>query len=154
MREGEIEKREAAVVAHEKELAAEAATVKKRQVALIDDPVRYGLVASLNRPGGNITGAVFFNVALVGKRPELLRDLVPAAASVAFVVDPNNPETEHETRDLQAAVRALALRFDVLSPKDEDEFETAFAKLAQQRTDAPHLCGPNSTLGGLLLFVC
>jgi ABC-type uncharacterized transport system substrate-binding protein len=117
-------------------LAAKAATTTIPVVFVSgDDPVRYGLVASLNRPGGNITGAVFFNVALAGKRLDLLRELVPAAASVAFVVDPNNPETEHETRDLQAAVRALALRLDVLSPKDEGEFDTAFAKLAQQRTD-------------------
>jgi putative ABC transport system substrate-binding protein len=101
-----------------------------------NDPVRYGLVASLNRPGGNITGAVFFNVELAGKRLGLLRELVPATASVGFVVDPNNPETEQETQDLHAAARELALRLNVLSPKDEGEFETAFAKIAQQRTDA------------------
>jgi putative tryptophan/tyrosine transport system substrate-binding protein len=65
-----------------------------------------------------------------------LRELVPTAALVAFIVDPKNPETEHETRDLQAAVRALALRLDVLSPKDQGEFDTAFAKLAQQKTEA------------------
>ncbi len=118
-------------------LAAKAATTTIPVVFVSgDDPVKYGLVASLNRPGGNITGAVFFNVGLAGKRLELLRELVPTAALVAFIVDPKNPETEHETRDLQAAVRALALRLDVLSPKDQGEFDTAFAKLAQQKTEA------------------
>jgi ABC-type uncharacterized transport system substrate-binding protein len=117
-------------------LAAKAATTTIPIVFVSgDDPVRYGLVDSLNRPGGNITGAVFFNVGLAGKRLELLRELVPATVSVALVVDPNNPEAEHETRDLQAAVGALALRLAVLNPKDEDELDTAFATLAQQRTD-------------------
>ena len=117
-------------------LAAKAATTTIPVVFLSgDDPVRYGLVDSLNRPGGNITGAIFFNVGLAGKRLELLRELVPATVSVALVVDPNNPEAEHETRDLQAAVGALALRLAVLNPKDENELDTAFATLAQQRTD-------------------
>jgi putative ABC transport system substrate-binding protein len=118
-------------------LAAKAATTTIPVVFVSgDDPVRYGLVESLNRPGGNITGAVFFNVALAGKRLELLRELIPGAASIAFVADPNNPEVEHETRDLQSAVRGLALRLDVLSPNNESEFEATFANLAQRRTDA------------------
>jgi putative ABC transport system substrate-binding protein len=118
-------------------LAAKAATTTIPVVFVSgDDPVKYGLVASLHRPGGNMTGAVFFNVALVGKRLELLRELIPAAASVGFVLDPNNPEAEHETRDLAAATRALALRLDVLNPNDEGEFDATFAKVAQQRTDA------------------
>ena len=112
-----------------------------------DDPVKYGLVASLNRPGGNITGAVFFNVTLVTKRLELLRELLPSAASFAYLVNPNNPETEHETKDLQVAARALGLQINVLSINKERDFESVFARLVQQRSDALVVASDPSLFG-------
>ena len=70
-----------------------------------DDPIKYGIVASLSRPGGNIAGAVFFNTALVAKRLELARELLPAADGIAFLVNPDSFESEGEAKDLQAAAQ-------------------------------------------------
>ncbi len=93
------------------------------------DPVRDGLVASLNRPGGNVTGVVFITGALGAKRLELLRQLVPAAATIAMLVNPNTPETEAERRDLQAAARAIGQQVIILDVSSERDIETAFATL-------------------------
>jgi putative ABC transport system substrate-binding protein len=75
-----------------------------------DDPVKHGVIASLNQPGGNITGATFFSTALVAKRLGLLRELVPRADGIAFLMDPNDIESENETRDLQSAAQAMGQR--------------------------------------------
>ena len=101
-----------------------------------DDPVKYGLVASLNRPGGNLTGAVFFNVGLVAKRLELLRELLPAVTSITFLSDSNNPEAEPEIRDLRAAARALKQQINFISVGNERDIEAVFTRLDQQRTSA------------------
>lgn len=99
-----------------------------------DDPVKRGLVASLNRPGGNITGSVFFNTALVGKRLALLHDLVPSAKTCAYLTNPNNPEeSEPETRDAQAAARLLGIELHVLLARNADEIDAAFAKMGEMR---------------------
>ena len=100
------------------------------------DPVRDGLVSSLNRPGGNVSGAVFITGALATKRLELLRQIAPAASKVAAIINPNTRETEEERKDLQAAAASLGrslMFFEVTSPRDID---TAFAALGQQRADA------------------
>ena len=100
------------------------------------DPVRDGLVSSLNRPGGNLTGAVFITGALATKRLELLRQVAPKASKIAAIINPNSRETEEERRDLQAAAASLGrslMFFEVTSPRD---IETAFAALTQQRADA------------------
>src|SRR5262249_25159852 len=97
-----------------------------------DDPVKRGLVASFNRPGGNITGSVFFNTALVGKRLAFLRDLIPAANVAAYLVNPSNPEAEQETRNAQEA-GALGIEFHVLSARNADEIDAAFVKLGELR---------------------
>jgi putative tryptophan/tyrosine transport system substrate-binding protein len=89
------------------------------------DPVRDGLVASLNRPGGNVTGVVFITGALGAKRLELLRQLVPAAATIAMLVNPNTPETEAERRDLQAAAQAIGQQVIILDVSSERDIETA-----------------------------
>ena len=78
------------------------------------DPVSEGLVASLNRPGGNVTGVVFFNSVLGAKRLELLRQLVPKAATIAVLVSPNSPNTEAERSDVQGAAKAIGQQLVVL----------------------------------------
>jgi putative ABC transport system substrate-binding protein len=100
------------------------------------DPVGLGLVASLNRPGGNVTGVSFLVNALGAKRLELLRDLVPAAAAIGFLVDPTNPNTVPETKDMQDAAAALGRRLIIVKAGTEREVDAAFATLVQQRADA------------------
>jgi putative tryptophan/tyrosine transport system substrate-binding protein len=99
-----------------------------------NDPVATGLVASLNRPGGNLTGISILNTAVAAKRLELLHELVPTASLLAFVADstsPTGPETE--TRELQAAARTLGVRLLILNASDPSEFEAAFAALVHER---------------------
>ncbi len=118
-------------------LAAKAATATIPIVFVIGaDPVKFGLVASLSRPGGNVTGVSVLVNALLGKRLELLRELVPTARSVGFVVNPKNPNAESDTRDVQAAARALGEQIHVVSASSESEVEPAFASLVQQRVAA------------------
>jgi putative ABC transport system substrate-binding protein len=100
------------------------------------DPVSVGLVASLSRPGGNATGVSFFSGTLVAKRLELLRDLVPQATTIAFLLNPNNSRAEADRRDIQAAARGVGQQFIVVSASTPDEIDTAFATVAQQRAGA------------------
>jgi ABC-type uncharacterized transport system substrate-binding protein len=100
------------------------------------DPVRDGLVASLNRPGGNFTGVVFITSELGTKRLELLRQLVPNAATVAMLVMPSGTETEVERGDVAKAAQALGFQLVVAKATSGPEIETAFATFAQRRADA------------------
>src|SRR5215472_16561583 len=101
------------------------------------DPVQLGLVPSLSRPGGNVTGVVTLNVELVAKRLQLLHELVPAATIIGALVNPTNPVvTEPATRDLQAAARTLGLTLHVLHASSEQEMDTAFMSLVQLRAGA------------------
>jgi putative ABC transport system substrate-binding protein len=100
------------------------------------DPVARGLVASLNRPGGNITGVSVFSTVLVAKRLELLRELVPNVAVVAFLVNPANPSTTADAKDFAAAAEKLARRVVVLNAANPQECEAAFAGLARQGVGA------------------
>jgi putative ABC transport system substrate-binding protein len=100
------------------------------------DPVQLGLVASLNRPGGNVTGVSMLATTLEAKRLELLRELVPTAASIALLVNPSNPQSEALVRDVQEAARALGQRIDVLHASTERDFDPVFASLAQLRVHA------------------
>jgi ABC-type uncharacterized transport system substrate-binding protein len=119
-------------------LAAKAATTTIPIVFNVgDDPVRLGLVPSLSRPGGNLTGVNFFAGELVAKRLEILRELVPAAARVAVLVNPANVMTTEPTvRDAQAAARAMGLQIQVLNAGSGTEIDAAFATLAHERPDA------------------
>ena len=104
---------------------------------LSTDPVEAGLVASLNRPGGNLTGITALNVELAPKKLELMHELLPAATVMGLLVNPTNRvAAERETRDLQAAARALGLQLHVLHASTERDFEAVFAKLVQLRAGA------------------
>jgi putative ABC transport system substrate-binding protein len=110
--------------------------------AVPDDPVRLGLVASLARPGGNLTGVNFLNVELTAKRLELLRELVPAATRVAVLVNPASArETEASMRDLDAAAGAMGLQTKVLNASTSRDLDAAFAVLARERPDAVFVAG-------------
>jgi putative ABC transport system substrate-binding protein len=100
------------------------------------DPVEDGLVASLNRPGGNVTGVTFIIAALVAKRLELLRELVPKASSIGVLINPTNQLDETQLKELQAASRTLGLSIHVVNASNEDEIDAAFAALVQQGAGA------------------
>jgi putative ABC transport system substrate-binding protein len=100
------------------------------------DPVRQGLVASLNRPSGNVTGVSFINNSLGAKRLELLRELVPGAAAIAVLVNPKSLNAEADMRDTQAAARALGLQLQTHNATTADEIDAAFASLALQQARA------------------
>ena len=101
------------------------------------DPVRLGLVTSLARPGGNVTGINFFTGELVAKRLEILRELVPAATRVAVLVNPASvTNTESTLRDLEPAARATGLQIRVLNASSSREIEAAFATFVRERPDA------------------
>jgi putative ABC transport system substrate-binding protein len=119
-------------------LAAKAATTTIPVVFIVnEDPVRLGLVASLARPGGNLTGVNLFNAELVAKRLELLRELVPAATRLAVLVNPANPTTAESTlRDVEPAARAMGLRIQVVNASSSREIEAAFAAFVRDRPDA------------------
>ena len=120
-----------------------AAHVAKRGTTMVpivfvtgSDPVRDGLVASLNRPGGNVTGVVFFSEVLGAKRLELLRQLVPKATTIGMLVNPSSPETEAERKDVQAAAQAIGQQLIILDVNSDHEIETAFTTLVQRGADA------------------
>jgi putative tryptophan/tyrosine transport system substrate-binding protein len=101
------------------------------------DPVEIGLVASLNRPGGNVTGVSFLNNSLIGKQLELLHELVPNAAVIGFLVNPNNPIlAESDTRSVLSAARTLGLQVHILHAGTDRDFDTVFASLVQLRGGA------------------
>jgi putative ABC transport system substrate-binding protein len=102
-----------------------------------DDPVKLGLVASLARPGGNMTGVNFFSGELTAKRLELLRELVPGAARVAVLVNPTNaPTLESTLRDVEAAAHAMGLQIQVLNASTSREIDATFATFVRERLDA------------------
>jgi putative ABC transport system substrate-binding protein len=115
-------------------VAAKAATATIPIVfTTIGDPVQIGLVASLSRPGGNITGVTHLNVEVGPKLLELLHEVIPTASSIAALVNPTNPNAETLSRNLQAAARALGLELQVLKASTERDIETAFAQLNELR---------------------
>jgi putative ABC transport system substrate-binding protein len=101
-----------------------------------DNPVKLGLVASLARPGGNATGVNYLSLELGAKRLGLLHELVPRAALVAVLINPNSPFAESATSDLQAAAHAIGQNFDVLEATTNREIDTAFRTLVGRRAEA------------------
>jgi putative ABC transport system substrate-binding protein len=100
------------------------------------DPVKTGLVTNLNRPSGNVTGVSFFASSLGAKRLQLLRELLPAAATVAMLVNPTNPIAEPEVLEVQTAARALKIQLQLFTASTDREIDAAFGSLVQQRVDA------------------
>jgi putative ABC transport system substrate-binding protein len=100
------------------------------------DPVKLGFVASPNRPGGNITGVSYYVNALVAKRLELLRELVPQATAIGFLTNPTNLISERDTMDLHAAAATVGQQIMVLNAATVGELDTAFANAAQGHIDA------------------
>jgi putative ABC transport system substrate-binding protein len=96
------------------------------------DPVKEGLVASLNRPGGNVTGVHFFGGVLGAKRLELLRQLAPNATTIGMLVYPNTPNTEAERRDVQAAAQAIGQQLIILDATSDRDIDTAVATFVQR----------------------
>jgi putative ABC transport system substrate-binding protein len=117
-------------------LAAKAATTTVPIVAAGGDLVAYGLVASLNRPGANVTGVSFFGVVLGAKRLELLRQLVPKGTTIGLLVNPNSPDTEAERRDVQAAALAVGQQLIGIDAGSDRDIETALATFAQRGAGA------------------
>jgi putative tryptophan/tyrosine transport system substrate-binding protein len=127
-----------ATVAEEAALVAKAATTTVPILFIVSrDPVSLGLVASLARPGGNLTGVNLFSGELTAKRLELLREMVPQAARIAVLVNPASaPTTETTLREVQAAARAMGLQIQVLNASTSREIDAAFATFAHERPDA------------------
>jgi len=100
------------------------------------DPVKVGLVASMNRPGGNATGVSYYTSVLIPKRLELLRELAPQAQTIGFLVNPTNPVSEGDVEDMEDAARSVGQQILVLRAKNETEIDTAFAAISQHRADA------------------
>src|SRR5215471_1377628 len=115
--------------------AAKAATQSIPIVFAIGaDPVEAGLVANLNRPGGNLTGITYLSTTVAAKRLQLLHELVPTATTLAFLVNPADPAiAESETKEMQVAARLLGVRLLILEASDQSEFEAAFATLILER---------------------
>ena len=136
----DLVRRQVAVIAA---MGTPAAPVAKAQTTTIPilfasgaDPVRDGLVASLNRPGGNVTGVVFISGVLGAKRLELMTKLVPKATTIAMLVNPNTSATEAERSDVQAAALAIGQQLIVFDASSDRDIETAFATFVQRGAGA------------------
>jgi putative tryptophan/tyrosine transport system substrate-binding protein len=128
--------RKVTVIAATSSPAARAAKAATSTVPIVfttgDDPIKLGLVASLNRPGGNATGVSNLLVELGSKQLGLLRELAPSTTAIAVLMNPNFPGTERQSRDVEAAARVLGLQLMVLTASTEREMETAFATMTQK----------------------
>jgi len=114
-------------------VAKEATTTIPIVFTTSSDPVELGLVASLSRPGSNVTGATTLNVEVGSKRLELLHEIVPPAAMIVELVNPNNPNLETQLRNIQAAGHTVGRRILVLSARTQSEIDAAFARLVEQQ---------------------
>jgi putative ABC transport system substrate-binding protein len=133
----ELVRRQVTVIAATSTPAAVAAKAATTTIPIVfttsGDPVQLNLVASLSRPGGNVTGATQLNVEVAPKRLELLHELIPTATIMALLVNPTSPAAERQSMAMQAAARTLGLQLHVLHASAERDFETVFATLVQLR---------------------
>jgi putative tryptophan/tyrosine transport system substrate-binding protein len=116
--------------------AKEATSTIPTVISVGIDPVQLGLVGSLNRPGGNVTGTAVLTVELGAKKLEMLHELLPTAAAIALLVNPTNPNVESETRVVQDAARLLGLHLHVLHASTESQIDAAFGALVELRASA------------------
>ena len=138
---GDLVGRPAAVIAAGGVQAALAAKAATTTIPIVFegglDPVELGLVTSIDRPGGNITGVSNFVAVLVGKQIELLHETVPNSAVIGVLVNPTRPNlTQSTVRDAQAAGRSLGTQINILNASTKDQIDTAFASFARERPDA------------------
>ena len=156
----ELVRRQVAVIAatggEPSPIAAKAATATIPIVfTLGGDPVESGLVASLNRPGSNLTGTTIMTTEMGSKRLDIIRQLVPKATVIGMLINPNFPMASAEVRDVQDAARPLGIQINVLNASTGSEIETAFANVIQQKADAlivgtdAFLYGQRDQLAGL-----
>ena len=118
-------------------LAAKAATSTIPIIFVVGgDPIKFGLVASLSQPGGNVTGVTVMSGTLTAKRLELLRELAPQASVIACLVNPNSPEAETQLEDMRAAAHAISQDILTFNAANESEIDSAFAKLMRDRAGA------------------
>src|ERR1700730_10625334 len=133
-------RRRVAVIATVANNAAVAAKVTTTTIPIVftfgGDPIKMGLVDSLNRPGGNITGVSFLSSDIVAKMLEALHELMPKAARIAALVNPTNQNAAADTKEAEAAARTLGLEFEVLNASNEREIDDAFALLVERRASA------------------
>jgi putative ABC transport system substrate-binding protein len=136
----DLVRRKVAVIAATTTPAALAAKAATASIPIIfetaGDPITLGLVASLSRPGGNVTGVTQLSSELVSKRLGLLHDLIPTAKIIASLVESRDPRAETQSRDMQQAAHALGLQIHILNANTEGEIDTAFAALVQLRAGA------------------
>jgi putative tryptophan/tyrosine transport system substrate-binding protein len=137
----DLVRRKVAVIAASGGPASESAAKATTSIPIVfmvaEDPVRMGLVASLARPGGNLTGVNFFSAELAAKRLELLRELVPAAGRVAVLLNPAEAAiAAANLRDVETAASAMALEIQVFNARTSGEIDAAFAAIARERPDA------------------
>jgi putative tryptophan/tyrosine transport system substrate-binding protein len=143
----ELVRRQVAVIAASDTGSATAAKAATTTIPIVfgvgEDPVRLGLVASLSRPGGNATGVNFFVTELGSKQLGLLHELIPAAARVGLLVNPNYPTMKRTMRDVTVTASAIGLQVDVFQASDSREIESVFGTLVRNRADAL-LVGPDA----------
>jgi putative ABC transport system substrate-binding protein len=142
-----ISRQVAAIVANNASTPAAKAATSTIPIVFVSgsDPVRDGLVASLNRPGGNVTGVSFLAGLLGGKRLELLHQVVPKAATIGVLVHPDAPDTEAERREVQASSRAIGQQLVILDVKSDKDIEAAFETFVQR--------GASALLAGTVAFM-
>ena len=99
------------------------------------DPVKYGLVTSLNRPGGNVTGVTFYNSSLGPKRIELLRQIVPKAVTIGLLVNPNNPNAQDDGKEIKDAGQIVGMHVEIINASSEHDIDNAFVKIAEMHSD-------------------
>jgi putative tryptophan/tyrosine transport system substrate-binding protein len=136
----ELVRRQVAVIVTSGNAPAQAAKAATLEIAIVflygGEPVSGGLVASLNRPGGNVTGVTFISTALVPKRLELLNELVPKASVIAALVNPDSSESDLQLRELQEVGGAIKHQIHIVSARTEGDVDIAFATLVQRHADA------------------
>jgi putative ABC transport system substrate-binding protein len=137
---GELVRRRVAVIVTGGPPAARAAMAATTTIPIVfsmgEDPVKEGVVPSLSRPSGNVTGYTNFTNQLVAKRLDLLHELVPSATELGFLANPTNPNIKPQTAEVQAAADALGLRLRIYTASTERELETAFDGMVRERVGA------------------